>query len=473
LLDGNGKIEVMKYDTPIVIVDVETTGMSPVRGRVIEIACIRIEHGKETDRFVSLVDPEQRVGLQIEAITSITDSMLRGAPTFSQIAKRVDEIFEGAVLCAHNARFDYGFIKAEMERAGYVFKKTLLCTAKLSRSLFKEYQKHDLSSIIDRYGFTCEARHRAEGDADVLVQFLSYVEHTLEGNHTAAIKQVTGSTCIPAQLEKSIVDELPETPGVYTFYGEQGEVLYIGKSVNIRSRVMSHFSNTHRDGKEMRLWREVYDIGHVSTVSDLGASLVELSKIKTEFPVYNRMSRKVERLWYVQKHTDETLYATFSLVPDDNITSEKLDSIYGVFKSKRQGVKVLTELAKEHKLCPKLLGIESGKGVCFSHQLGLCSGACAHSVDVTEYNALVEQVFADRKMRTWPYKGKVTLKYYDERKERAEVFVVDNWILEQALVYETDEPQHLLGDLEHMFDYDVYKVLIRFMIKGEGIVDNM
>lgn len=445
----------------MVIVDVETTGMSPVRGRVIEIACIRLENGKEVDRFVSLVDPDQYIGRDIEAITTITNDMVRGAPSFGQIAPRVEEIFRDALFCAHNAKFDYGFIKAEMERAGYSFKKQMLCTAQLSRSMFREHKRHDLSSIIDRYNFTCEARHRAEGDADVLVQFLTMIGDGLV---------VSNQSSIPSQLDKEIVKDLPETPGVYTFYGEDGEILYIGKSINIKSRVMSHFTNTNRDGKEMKLWQEVHDIGHISTVSDLGASLLEIVKIKSEYPKYNRMSRKVESLWYLQKSYTEKGYIKFDIIPDNKISLEKLDTVYAVFKNKRQGVKMLSELAKEHKLCPKLIGAEAGKGECFSHQINLCSGACVGKVDVEEYNALVEKVFADRKMRVWPYKEKVTLRFYDKLHEKAEVFVIDNWILEQALVYETDEPTNLLGELELAFDYDMYKVLVRHMLKST-IVD--
>lgn len=459
----------MKYHKPIVIVDTETTGMSPVRGRIIEIACIRIENGIEVDRFVSLVDPDMRIGLEIQAITTITPDMLKTAPSFSQIASRVDEIFKDAILCAHNARFDYGFIKAEMERAGYPFKKTMLCTAKLSRSLFPEYKKHDLSSIIERYDFDCAARHRAEGDADVLVQFLEYIERVENGEELMTkVGKVTGSNSVPSQLDKSIVDALPENPGVYTFYGSEGEILYIGKSINIKSRVMSHFSNTHRDGKEMKLWQEVHDITYESTISDLGASLLELVRIKTEYPKYNRLSRKVHSLWYLQKSTNEKGYTVFDIVPDDKVPLGKLDTVYAVFKNRRQGITMLRELAKGNKICPKLLGAETGKGPCFSYQLGLCPGACAGKVDVQEYNNLIEELFSERKVRSWPFKDKVTLRYFDPKNEKAEIFIVNNWILEEASVYETDEPQALLGELEGMFDYDVYKVLTRFVLRDKA-----
>jgi len=455
----------MNYQKPIVIVDVETTGMSPTRGRITEIACIRIEDGKEVDRFVSLIDPEQHISMSIQVMTGITDDMVRDAPTFVQVAPRVNEIFDGAILCAHNARFDYGFIKAEMERVGLPFKKTTLCTAKLSRSLFPEHSRHDLSSIIERYDFTCAARHRAEGDADVLVQFLAYIHKTLEGEKTeAAIGKACGSASIPAQLDKSIVDALPETPGVYTFIGEDGEILYIGKSVNIRSRIMSHFANTHRDGKEMKLWSEVRDITYESTVSDLGASLLELKKIKTEYPKYNQMSRSVKGLWYLERYINEKGYVAFNLVPDSKIVFEDLKNLYAVFKTKRQAVAFLSELAKEHHACPKLLGAESGRGVCFSSQLGTCSGACVGKVRPKAYNALIEKIFADRRLKVWPYKDKVTLKFYDKDHEKAEVFVIDNWLLEKAEVFEEQDSHPLLGSLSHLFDYDVYNVLARHLL---------
>jgi DNA polymerase-3 subunit epsilon len=450
----------MNYHKPIVIVDVETTGMSPVRSRITEIACIRIEEGIEVDRFVTLVDPEQNIPLTLQAITRITNEMVKGAPTFAQISKRVEEIFDGAVLCAHNARFDYSFIKAEMERAGLKFKKSMLCTAKLSRSMYSEHRKHDLSTLIDRHGFTCEARHRAEGDADVLAQFLKLAD---VASDLGKVDKVIGSTSIPSQIKKEVVDNLPETPGVYTFHGKDGEILYIGKSVNIRSRVMSHFANTHSDGKEMRLWQEVEDITYESTVSDLGASLLELKKIKSEYPTYNRMSRKVKSMWYLEKYENEKGYIAFNLIPDSELLFEDLKNLYAVFKTKRQAVAYLSDLAKEHKICPKLLGAEAGKGMCFSYQLGNCSGACAGKIESFKYNMQVEELFADRRLRAWPYKDKVTLKYYDKEHQKAEVFVIDNWMLEKAEVYEEQDSHPLLGSLAHLFDYDVYKVLVRHM----------
>ncbi|MDB5239364.1 MAG: polC [Candidatus Parcubacteria bacterium] len=454
----------MTYHKPIVIVDVETTGMSPSRGRITEIACIRLENGKETDRFVTLLDPEQNIPLQIQAATNITNEMVKDAPTFVQIAPRIHGIFKDAVLCAHNARFDYSFIKAEMERSGYEFKKTLLCTAKMSRSVFPKHRHHDLSSLIERHGFTCAARHRAEGDADVLVQFLDHVESKLGAEKTLAVTdKICGAKNVPHQLDPKILADLPETPGVYTFYGEDGEVLYIGKSVNIRSRIMSHFSNTHKDGKEMRLWDEVRDIGCESTISDLGASLLELKKIKSEYPKYNRASRRVKGMWYLEKFMNDKGYVAFELVPDREIVFDDLKNLYAVFKTKKQAVSALTELAKEHKVCPKLLGAESGKGACFSSQLGLCSGACSGKAKQADYNRQIEAIFAERKLRIWPYKNKVTLKYYDKNHEKAEVFIIDNWMLEQALVYEEEEPRPLLDGFSQFFDYDVYKVLVRHM----------
>jgi DNA polymerase-3 subunit epsilon len=457
----------MRYPKPIVIVDVETSGMSPSRARIIEIACIRVENGKEVDRFVSLVDPDINIGREIQAITSITNDMVKDAPSFAQIAPRVDEIFKDAVLCAHNARFDYSFVKAEMERAGFSFKKQMLCTAKLSRSLFPKYKHHDLSSIIERHDIACAARHRAEGDADVLLRFLEMIDEDIKpAKLETALGKVSASS-IPAQIDRTIVDALPESPGVYTFFGEDGEVLYIGKSVNVKSRVMSHFSNTHRDGKEMKLWQEVHDIGCERTVSDLGASLLELVKIKTEFPKYNRMSRKVESMWYLKKTVDPKGYIQFRLVADSKVNAKDFKTIYAVFKTKTQAVKALTIIARDNGLCPKLFGIEPTKGACFSYQIRKCSGACVGAVEADVYNRKVEALFAERRMREWPYKDKVTLRYHDEKSEKTELFIIDNWILEEAYVAETDEPEPFpaVSSLSKLFDYDVYKVLVRHLLK--------
>jgi DNA polymerase III subunit epsilon len=158
----------MKY----AFVDVETTGTSSNHDRIIDIGIIVMEDGIVTKRFSTVVDPESYIAPSIFALTSISEREIKKAPPFHTIAEEVAELLKGATFVAHNARFDYAFVKRELDNAGIKFQAKCLCTVKLSRRLFPEYRKHDLSSLIERFDFKCSERHRAMPDAEVLVDFI-------------------------------------------------------------------------------------------------------------------------------------------------------------------------------------------------------------------------------------------------------------------------------------------------------------
>ena len=155
----------------LAIVDVETTGAHPVHDRLTEIAIVRVDHGAVVERWESLVNPGVPIPPMIQQLVGITDAMVAEAPAFGALADRVEALLEGCVFVAHNARFDYGFIKNAFGRLGRAFEAPVLCTVKLSRALYPEHHRHGLDAIMARHGLSCVARHRAMGDAEVLLQF--------------------------------------------------------------------------------------------------------------------------------------------------------------------------------------------------------------------------------------------------------------------------------------------------------------
>jgi DNA polymerase-3 subunit epsilon len=457
------------FKKPLVFCDVETTGSVAAYSRITEIACIRYENGKEVDRLVTLLNPAENIPYEIQRITGITNQIVQNEPFFEDIADRVEEIFDGAILVAHNAKFDYAFIKKEMERVGKTFKHEMLCTAQLSKRLFPEYKSHNLSALIERHGFICRERHRALGDTEVLVQFAVFVEQEKTEEEILSGSKHKGLQSIPPNLDPEFLKDLPHTPGVYSFFGKNGELLYVGKSKDIKSRVLSHFTNSLNNSKTKKMWEEMYDIAFTETASDLGASLLELYKIKTEFPFYNRLSRKVQSLWYLQKYENKDGYVAFELKKSENLNDVEFENIYGVFRTKRQAIESLNFLAKEQKFCPYLLGIEKipkNYGACFSSQLGLCSGACSKKIDKDIYNLKVEIAFKEKKLRTWPYDSKKVILKKNVKSEMREKFVVDNWILQSAeIVYGENEPKKLFPVKEELFDYDMYKILFKYIFR--------
>ena len=245
-------------DAPLAIVDLETTGAHPSHDRVTEIAVIEVDGGEVAGEWSTLVNPGTSIPPAIQALTGITNAMVADAPSFGALAAQLHERLEGRVLVAHNARFDYGFLKQEFERAGLPYRAKTLCTVKLSRRLYPAHARHNLDSVMQRHGIECKARHRAMGDADAVLQFLrlAAAEHGEEVVAVAA-RQVAKQPTLPAHLERAMVDEIPDAPGVYLLYGEGAAPLYIGKSVTMRTRVLQHFGDDLHSPREMQMAREV------------------------------------------------------------------------------------------------------------------------------------------------------------------------------------------------------------------------
>jgi DNA polymerase-3 subunit epsilon len=283
----------LRLEAPLAIVDLETTGGSPGRDRITEIAVLEIDAFEITSEWSTLVNPETTIPAEIQALTGITNDMVAGAPRFAGLAEALFKRLEGRVFVAHNARFDHGFLRREFERTGLKFHARTLCSVRLSRRLYPEHRRHDLDSLIERHGIDCRERHRALGDADALWQFLRIAaqEHGPEILAVAA-RQISEHTALPAHIERSAIDAIPEAPGVYLFHGEAAAPLYIGKSVNLRQRVLSHFSADLRSGKALRLAREVRRIEWQRTAGELGALLREAKLVKELAPPYNRRPKR-------------------------------------------------------------------------------------------------------------------------------------------------------------------------------------
>ncbi len=448
---------------PLAIVDVETTGTSATFGRIIEIGIIRVERGKVKQVFESLVDPECYIHPMIEQLTGISNRDVAGAPVFSEISREVAKLLEGAVFVAHNARFDEGFLKQEFARVGRSFTPRSLCTMKLSRRLFPEHRRHDLGSIIERYNLACPARHRAMGDARAVLAFLDYLkEHEDKDRLEGAYKHVVKDMRLPPHIDRADIRKIPDCCGVYLFYGAKDELLYVGKSKTIRTRVLSHFSSDTRSAKEMELSRCVVRIETRPTPGELGALLLESSLIKQLHPIYNVMSRRVRRVLLARGSTTPEGYRSVKLEETEAIAADDSGSIMAVFKSRKQAEEFLHTAIHEHDLCSKLLGLERSKGACFAYHLHQCHGACVGEESAEAYNQRVDAAFRRRRVVAWPFRGAIAIRETDPAGDETEVFFVDNWCLVGSA--------RSGGDMELVqrskavrFDYDTYKLLLRYI----------
>jgi DNA polymerase-3 subunit epsilon len=440
-----------------------------VRDRITEIAAVRVENGIETARWSTLVNPGVRIPPFIQSLTGITDAMVQTAPSFEDVAHKLLEILDGAVFVAHNVRFDHGFVLNELARLDRPFKVKTLCTVRLSRKLYPQHKGHGLDAILQRHGLHTMARHRAMGDVDVVLQWLNIATQEL-GEATVqrmALELLQGSASVPPQLETAISD-IPDGPGVYLFYGESPLPLYIGKSVNIRTRVMSHFQSAAKVAREMRILTEIRRVEWIETAGELGALLLESRLVKQKQPVYNRQLRNEKALCAWLLHESPAANPLLKLVQLDDIAPTHWGQLYGSYRSKRQATEALRLVAQNHALCPQLLGLESGKGPCFSCQLGRCKGACAGREALALHHVRLQMALVQQRLQAWPHPGRVAIREFQEESGRTDIHVFEQWchiatVSDQA---ELDALGHTRQPLA--FDLDTYRLLQKRLGHGSA-----
>lgn len=454
-----------------VLLDLETTGATPLKDRITEIALIKFEHGKEVDRWQTLVNPQTNIPDFIQSLTGITNEMVQDAPTFKQVAGELLDYLDGAVMCAHNVRFDHGFLKAEFKRIGITLKQKVLCTVKLSRKLYPQYKSHGLSAIIERHNFTCSNRHRAMGDVEVMAQLIELAKNELGTESLeAAVAELSKKTSLPPGIDEDVIDEIPETSGVYLFYGENNLPLYIGKSVNLRARVMSHFSSDHSSTKEMRISQEIKHIEWIETAGEFGALLLESRLVKERQPIYNRQLRRERQLcaWQLADSADSKPLLT--LIREDEITPENMGSLFGTFRSKKQATEVLRNIAEEHALCLKALGLESGKGACFRSQIKRCKGVCCGNESPELHYLRLKEGLISLRLKSWQFQGKIGIKEHDPETSKTELHVFDQWCHIATVDNESLLAEAVQSKCAFSFDLDTYKLLLKELSKRNTAV---
>lgn len=373
------------------IIDIETTGGSSRSERITEIA-IYIHDGQTiTDEFVTLVNPERNIPYFITNLTGITNEMVENAPKFYEIAKKIVELTEGQIFVAHNARFDYSFIKEEFKSLGFNFRRSILDTVTLSRKLLPGHKSYSLGNICNDLGITINGRHRAAGDAFAttrLFELLLEKDQSLSGTQSDLIRNKMISKLNP-MLDISKIDNIPEEPGIYYFYNEKGDLIYIGKSRNLLKRISSHLSN-NKSNRTMEMRDSIADIDWDLTGSELIALLKESQEIKANKPLYNRAQRRTGFQWGIYHFYDHNGYLNFEYRQAKNE-----ENPLSLFTSRNKIKSKLESLIETYNLCQKLCGLYDTNGACFHHQVGICKGACCELEDITSYNERAKKVLEE------------------------------------------------------------------------------
>jgi len=377
------------------IVDIETTGGSARLERITEIAVYVHDGNRIIDEYSTLVNPERNIPYFITALTGISNEMVEDAPRFFEVAKKIVEITEGNIFVAHNARFDYSFIRQEFSMLGYNFKRPLLDTVSLSRKLLPGHKAYSLGNLCKELGIEIRGRHRASGDALATVRLMELLlEKDKEQKNGSLVKNRKASKLHPA-LDMQKIEVLPEEPGIYYFHNESGDIIYVGKSRNLYQRVNTHLSN-NTSSREMEMRSMIADISWERTGSELVALLLESAEIKSRKPLYNRAQRRTGFRWGIYSFTDEKGYVRFEYrnVKDDAVP-------LALFSSKENVRAKLEQIISDYNLCQKLCGMYDTAGQCFHRQVSLCRGACCDEEEPATYNerallALDEFVFRER-----------------------------------------------------------------------------
>ena len=381
--------------------------------------------------------------------------MVESAPRFADIAAELYERLAGRLFVAHNARFDYGFLRREFDRAGLKYLARTLCTVRLSRRLYPGERAHDLDSLIERHGLECEARHRAAPDAAALWQFLcvAAADHGEDVLDVAA-RQVSRQPTLPPHLEPGAIDAIPDAPGVYLFHDDGAAPLYIGKSRAMRSRVLQHFIAGSAWRPRMRRieWQR--------TAGELGALLREAALVKELDPVYNRQLRRPGQLCGFAFDGRR-----LRLARGEEIDAETLPLVYGLWRSRPAAMAALRTAADEHRLCLQTLGFEvKRQGACLRHQMGRCLGVCAGKESIHVHHARVATALAGLKNAAWPHRGPLGVVEHDRGRGATEVHVLDRWCYLGTASCDS-EVAELLEERRPRFDYDHYRILARHLGK--------
>lgn len=361
------------------VIDVETTGLSPRAEKITEIAIYTHNGERIIEEFSTLINPEKKIPFQITRLTGINNQMVKDAPKFYEIAKKIIEITEGKILVGHNVSFDYNFIKSEFKSLGYDFNSKTLCTVKLARKLIPGKKSYGLGNLCKELNIQILDRHRASGDALATTKVL---ELLLSVDQAAADKSLKDFN---SNLSKSIVQQLPEKAGVYYFYNSKQTLIYVGKSKNIKSRVLSHLSN-NLTRKAVEMKDVIADVDYKITGSELVALLLESDEIKTYKPLYNRAQRRTLYNYGLYKFKDDHGYIHLNILKLIDGTAPITS--YTTMNEAKQHLYTMVE---EYQLCQKLCDLYKSDGACFHYQIHQCKGACIQKETPINYNLRVNK----------------------------------------------------------------------------------
>lgn len=444
---------------PIVFVDLETTGANFANDRIIEIGVVEVDRDGARE-WSSLVNPGVPVSDFITGLTGIDSAMVSSAPRFEELAPIILDKLRGRLFIAHNARFDYTFLKREFKRIGVDFRAQNLCTVKLSRKLFPEHHRHSLDALVIRHGVVVSDRHRALADARVLWD-LWQKWHALLPIETVrqAVDTIVGRPELPSQLAPSLIDDLPEAPGAYAMYGEDDGLLLVKRSTNLRQQILAHFAPANRD---TALVRNTWRIAWREAAGELGARLGEL-----DLTASARKTTADLCSWQLIQHGEGDFRPQLAYARDLDFSNAT--DLFGLYMNKREAIHALRKLAEAHRLCHSHIGLVAEKPgePCVAFKQKTCRGVCIGKEVVSLHSARLMMALAKFKLSDWPYPGPVALVERDEFGMREDFHLINRWRYLGTVHDESALHDCLENRSYGSFDPDIYRIINKFIKAGK------
>jgi len=376
------------------VIDIETTGGKYNEEGITEIAIYQFDGHKITDTFISLINPEKAIQPFVVKLTGIHSKMLRNAPKFFEVAKRIVNITEDCIVVAHNANFDYRILRTEFNRLGFDYKRKTLCTLELSKKLLPGKDSYSLGKLTKSLGIPITDRHRAYGDALATVKLLQILLE--KDTHKKILKVLVKELKPKSKKEKhiNIIDSLPSETGVYYIHNRNDEIIYIGKSTNIKKRMTTHLTQDLK--KDVLIQKHIKKVSYALTGSEIIALLKEQNEIKENQPLLNQ-SRKQRSFPFGVKTV--SVDGFLQLVIE---SPQSKNDYIAVFKNKANAKKQLLKWVSEYDLCLNKTVLKNGRSHCDRLELSDCKGACVGKESGKTYNERVRKLMDDV---SYPYEN--------------------------------------------------------------------
>lgn len=365
------------------ILDIETSGGKPKESKIIEIAIIIHDGQKVIDRYETLVNPEKSIDWYVTKLTGITNKDVANAPKFFEVAKTVFQLLEGRVFVAHNVGFDYPIVRNEFRSLGLDIRLPHLCTIQTARVLIPGVESYGLKNLSNFLNINLDSHHRAMADTQATAEIFARLFKIGNGNLESFTKHDVNPKLLHEKLDLAEFDDIPNKVGVYFFYNDKDELIYIGKSIHIKKRIEQHLKNTKTE-KAIKMRSEIAKIDYLLTGSELISLLKESELIKEHQPNYNRAQRNTSFNFGLYTYIDGRGYINLTL-KKVNATEKPVHTFMSMASAKSQ----LETWAADYQLCEKLAGLFNSKGACFKFTIKACEGACSGIEPVENYNLRV------------------------------------------------------------------------------------